>query len=56
MLRQAYMHKTLLGCPWLMADINSNSESYSTAGDGDKDDTLNFHCAFSLPLYTLTVN
>jgi len=56
MLRQAYMHKTLLGCPRLMADINSNSECYSAAGDDNKDDTVNFHCAFSLALYNLTGN
>lgn len=51
MLRQAYMHKTLLGCPWLMADINCNSESYSAAGDDNKDDMVNFPCTFSLALW-----
>lgn len=49
MLRQAYMHKTLLG-PWLMADINCNSASYSAAGDDNKDDMVNFLCTFSLAL------
>lgn len=56
MLRQAYRCKTLLRCPWLTADINSSNESYSAAGDDDKDDMVNFHCAFPLALYTLTGN
>lgn len=55
-LRQAYMYKTLLECPWLMGDINSNSESSSAAGDDSKDDMVNFQCVFSLALYTLTGN
>lgn len=50
MLRQAYTHKTLLGCPRLMADINCNSGSYSAEGDDNKDDTVNFPCTFSLAL------
>lgn len=54
MLRQTYIHKTLLGCPGLMADINCSSESYSAADDDNKDDTVNFLCTFSLALCTLT--
>lgn len=50
MLRQAYMHKTFLGCPWLMANINCYSESYSAAGDDNKDDMVNFPCTFFLAL------
>lgn len=52
MLRQAYTHKTLLGCPRLMADINSKSESDGAAGDDNKDDVVNFHCDFSLSALT----
>lgn len=40
------MYKTLLECPWLMGDINSNSESSSAAGDDSKDDMVNFQCVF----------
>lgn len=50
MLRQAYMRKTLLGCPWLMGDINCSSESYSTPGDSNKDVVVNLPCTFSLAL------
>lgn len=52
MLKQAYVHKTLLECPWLMADINSKSESDGAAGDDNKDDMVNFHCDFSLATLT----